>query len=193
LAGGFKMKITVKTIEKVKPADFAKEVLIIFAGFVTLAFLARVTLPLWFTPVPLTGSTLGVFLVASILGCKRATSAVISYIIAGGLGLPVFAYGAFGFAVLAGTTGGYIIGYVFAASVIGFMFDRGWGNTYLKRVLIITIGCSALFITGLIQLSFFVPAGKVLAYGLYPFIPGEIFKICLAASLVGSARKFVGV
>jgi biotin transport system substrate-specific component len=191
LLGGFDMnKTMVKTIGKVKSDSLAKEILVIFAGFVTLAFLARVSLPVY--PIPITLSTLGVYLVGSALGARRAVWAVVVYLIVGGFGAPIFSSCRFGWSFLTGMTGGYLIGYVFCAAFIGYFFDRGL-DSLLKRIAVITGGFVILFTCALIWLGFFVPADKVLAYGLYPFIPGEIFKICLAATLVKPAGKFIKI
>lgn len=185
-------KVTVKTLEKAKSAGLVKEISIVFAGFITLSFLARISLPLPFTPIFITGSTLGVYLVGSVLGARRSVWSVMLYIIAGGFGAPVFSNCRFGWGFLTGMTGGYLIGYVFAAAFIGYFFEKGL-NSIIKRIFVVAVGFMILFACGLIWLSFFVPADKVLPYGLYPFIPGEIFKICLAASLAKPMRKFVKI
>ena len=187
------MNFTSGILSTDKTRAVAKDVAIIFAGFITLAFLARVSLPLPFTPVPITLSTLGVYLLASTLGARRAVWAVAIYIIAGGFGAPIFSNCRFGINFLVGISGGYIIGYGVSAAFIGYMFDKGRVNNTAKSIVILTLGAVILFSCGLIQLSFFVPSGKVLAYGLYPFIPGEVFKICLAASLVKPIRKFIKI
>jgi biotin transport system substrate-specific component len=184
------MNILTKVI-KLDRSTVLKETAVIFAGFVTLAFLARISLPLPFTPIFITGSTLGVYLIGAVLGARRGAIAVTVYLIAGGLGLPIFSGARFGFTFLAGITGGYILGYVFSAAFIGYFFDKGL-NSFFKRVIVLAGGSAVIFAFGLIWLSFYVPAEKVLLYGLYPFIPGEVFKICFAASLVKPARKFIG-
>lgn len=181
-----------KSLVMAKAPDLAKEILVVFAGLVTLAFLARISLPLPFTPIFITGSTLGIYLLGSVLGAKRAIWAVIIYLLAGGFGAPVFSGCRFGWGFLTGITGGYLIGYVFSVAFIGHFFEKSLEG-FFEKILVLAGGCVILFACGLIWLSFFVPAGKILPFGLYPFIFGEIFKICLAATLVKPAKKFIKI
>ena len=148
------------------------------------ALLARVSIPLGFTPVPITGQTLAVLLTGAALGSRRGASSMALYLVAGAL-LPVYAGGGSGL-VWNLASGGYIIGFIPAAYVVGFLCERGWDRR-VWIILAMLAGNIVLYIPGLIQLSFFVPEGKVLELGLYPFIPGDLIKLYIASLTVPTA------
>src|SRR5918998_1391300 len=95
------------------------------AGFVALA--AQVSIPLPFTPVPITGQTFAVVLVGASLGTVRGMSSLMLYVLAGIAGAPIYADGAHGWAQITGATGGYLVGFVVAAALVGWLAERGWG------------------------------------------------------------------
>ena len=106
------------------------------------------------------------------------------YLVAGAW-LPVYAGGGSGF-VWDLASGGYIIGFIPAAYVVGFLCERGWDRR-VWIILAMLAGNIVLYVPGLIQLSFFVPEGKVLELGLYPFIPGDLIKLYIASLTVPTA------
>ncbi|MCM2273155.1 MAG: biotin transporter BioY [candidate division Zixibacteria bacterium] len=167
--------------ELIKPSSRWLEVPILLAFNVLLVACAYIAVPLPFSPVPITGQTFGVLLVAMALGRVRGTGVVLAYLAEGAAGLPVFAGGAAGPQVLFGPTGGYLAGFVAAAFVVGAMAEHGWDRTIFRSIVAMTIGYVVIFTFGLAQLSFFVPVATLLAMGLTPFIPGMIIKIALAA------------
>lgn len=145
---------------------------------------AYVSIPLPWTPVPVTGQTFAVVLLAMSLGRVRALAITAAYLLEGGCGLPVFAGGASGIAALVGPTGGYLVGFLAAAGLVGWLADRGWDRSLGRSILAMTGGHAVIFALGLAQLSLFVPAGAVLASGLYPFLPGTVLKVALASGLL---------
>ena len=150
--------------------------------------MARVSIPLMFTPVPLTGQTLAVLLTGAALGSRRGSIAMAVYLIAGSW-LPIYSGGSMGlFWNLA--SGGYIVGFIPAAYAIGFLCERGWDRKFLV-ILAMLIGNAILYIPGLIQLSFFVPTDTTLELGLYPFIPGDLLKLGIASIIVPTAWGLV--
>ena len=158
---------------------------ILVLGFALVtALLARVSIPLGFTPVPITGQTLAVLLTGAALGSRRGASSMTLYLVAGAW-LPVYAGGGSGF-VWDLASGGYIVGYVPAAYVVGFLCERGWDRR-VQIVLAMLAGNIVLYIPGLIWLAFFVPVGKVLEFGLYPFIPGDLIKLGIASLMLPTA------
>ena len=88
-------------------------------------------------------------------------------------------------------SGGYIIGFVAAAYVVGFLTERGW-HRGTGLIVAMLAGNILLYIPGLIQLAVFVPNDKVMEWGLYPFIAGDLIKLYVAALLVPAAWKLVG-
>lgn len=164
-------------------------VLCVLAGVGLISLLAQVVIPLPWTPVPITGQTFGVALVALSWGRIRGLTTVASYFILGGLGLPLFAKAASGLAV--GPTMGYLVGMVIASFVVGSLADRGWTKTFERSLLAAFAGSLCIFACGLIGLSFFVPKEALLVSGLLPFIPGDILKNTVAALISNRVRKLI--
>ena len=153
-----------------------------------IAIFAQISVPMY--PVPITGQTLALTVVGFALGRKAAVSAVLLYLFEGAIGLPVFANASSGFQTLLGPSGGYLIGFVPTAYVLGYFSDKGILNSFWKSVVVALLATVITFVFGLAQLSLFVPADKVLAFGLYPFIIGGVIKAVLASLLVIPSYKF---
>jgi biotin transport system substrate-specific component len=165
---------------------------LIAAGSALIALSAQVALPLPFSPVPVTGQTFGVLLVASLLGRVRGTAAVLAYLAEGVAGFPVFAGAAAGPAALLGPTGGYLAGFALGAYVCGGLAERGWDRTPLRAAASMILGNLAIFALALPWLARFVGAPNVWALGFWPFLPGDIVKIGLAAALLPLGWKALG-
>jgi biotin transport system substrate-specific component len=165
---------------------------IVLAGSALIALSAQVAIPLPFSPVPITGQTFGVLLVASLLGRSRGAAAALAYLAEGAAGLPVFAGAAAGPAVLLGPTGGYLLGFVPAAALCGALAERGWDRTGLRTAVSMILGNIVILALGLSWLARFVGAPQVLALGFWPFVPGDIVKIGLAAALLPLGWKALG-
>ncbi len=171
--------------------QLAADVLLVLGGSLFTALMARITIPLPFTPVPITGQTLAVLLVGAALGSRRGALSMAAYVLEGALGLPVFAGGTAGLRRLTGPTGGYLIGFIAAAFVTGWLAERGWDRRPLWTALAMLIGNAVIYLFGLPWLAMFLggfagPKGA-LALGLLPFIPGDLLKLALAAFLLPSA------
>jgi len=136
--------------------------------------------------VPISGQTFAVLLAGVLLGSKRGALSQLTYLSAGALGAPVFAGWHGGVAHLMGPTGGYLLGFVAAAFVVGFLAERGWDRRFWTTALAMVIGSTVIYAFGLAWLSHFVPSGSALSVGLYPFIPGDLAKIALATALLPS-------
>lgn len=171
-----------------------RDALLIAGGCLFTALLAQVKIPLGFTPVPITGQTLAVLLVGATLGSWRGGAALLLYLIAG-TWLPFYAGGAAGFV---GTlaSGGYIVGFVPAAFVVGWLCERGWDRKPWI-LLAMLAGNIILYIPGLLWLSrFIVPAwdcDNALACGLYPFILGDLIKLYAASLLLPGGWALVNL
>lgn len=164
--------------------------LVVTASLVTAAC-AQLEIRLPWTPVPLTGQTFAVLLTGAVLGARRAFLAQLLYLAEGAAGLPFFAGGAAGVAKLLGPTGGYLVGFPFAAALTGYLAERGWDRRPFTMFVAMLSGSAIIFALGLAQLSAYVPKGVLLASGLLPFIPGDLLKSGLASGLFPVIWKLV--
>ena len=156
-------------------------VLLVLAGSALIALSAQVAIPLPFSPVPVTGQTFAALLVGAALGATRGSAAVLAYLAEGAAGLPVFAGGLAGPAILLGPTGGYLLGFLPAAWICGALAERGWDRHFLSTLAAMTLGDIAIFAVGVPWLARYVGAENAVAFGLTPFVVGNIAKIVLAA------------
>lgn len=160
-------------------ASLTRDIMLVLAGSWLLALAAQIEIPLW--PVPITGQTLGVLLIAALLGSRRGASSVLVYLGQGALGLPVFAGGSGGLARLAGPTGGYLAGFVATAFVVGWLSERGWDRRLATTALAMIVGNLLIYGFGLPWLAIWVGWPSALSLGLFPFIVGDLLKIALAS------------
>ena len=172
----------------------ARDAVLIVGACLFTALLAQVKIPLGFTPVPITGQTLAVLLVGAALGSRRGAAAMLLYLVAGSW-LPFYAGGASGF-VWSIASGGYIVGFIPAAYVVGWLAERGWDRK--PEILVAMLaGNVILYVPGLLWLSTFAPEGDKLAttleWGLYPFIIGDAIKLAAASLLLPGAWQLVNL
>jgi len=161
---------------------------LIIGGSLLVALSAQVAVGY---PVPITAQTFAVLMLAALLGPRRAALCLLAYIAEGAAGLPVFAQGKAGFAVLRGLTGGYIIGFVPAAYLVGFLARKGWDRRISTTVLAMIFGNVVIYAFGLLWLSALVGFQNALAGGLRPFILADLLKIALAVAVLPSAWKLL--
>jgi len=180
------MKSTVKT-QNFTTQIIVTEFTFLMSAVLMMAALSRVTIPL--IPIPVTGQTLGVLLTGIMLGRKRAVAALITYIVMGLIGFPVFANGTFGLSTLMGPTGGYLLGFIPAAFIMGWLGEKGWYNGIFSSLAAILIGHLVIFTFGLIWLGHFSAWTNVFAAGLLPFLPGAVIKTFVAFALIPIIRK----
>ena len=164
-------------------ATLARDLLLILGFTAVTALSAQIAF--YIGPVPITGQTFAVLLAGALLGSKRGALSQLTYLGLGAMGAPIFAGWMGGPAVLMGPTGGYLIGFVAAAFVVGLLAERGWDRRTWSMALAMLVGNIVIYVFGLPWLSIwlgnFAPKSSVLAVGLYPFIPGDLLKIVLAA------------
>lgn len=154
-------------------------------GFALLTFVgANIYIPL--EPVPVTLQTLFVLLAGAFIGRGRGAASQVLYVGAGALGLPVFVGGAVGPAIIAGPTGGYLVGFVVAPFVVGALIRRT--HTVAGQTLAFLVGTVVIFALGVTHLAVFHTGGMVTAlrFGFLPFIPGAIIKLVAAISIYRS-------
>lgn len=163
------------------PDQLKAHVISFLLGLAMLSALAQLKFTLPWTPVPITGQTFGVALLALLWGSRLSLSVFVGYLGIGFLGAPVFAGGASG--LLLGPTMGYLAGMLVASWVVGKLSDRGWTENFWRALAACYIGSLIIFSCGVIGLSFFIPAEKILVAGVLPFLPGDLLKNTLAAGL----------
>jgi biotin transport system substrate-specific component len=170
--------------------DTAKQVAIVIGASLFVALCARVSVPLPFTPVPLTMQNLAVLLVGLALGSRRGFAALVLYLVEGASGMPVFSpVGAGGLVQLFGVTGGFLLAYPFVAALAGWIFERGKG-TFARAVTAASLAEMVLFAGGILWLAAFTHSLARAAYfGLYGFIFAEVIKIMLAAAIASGWRR----
>ncbi len=147
-------------------------------GFSLLtALMAKIAIPLPFTPVPITGQTFAVLLTGALLGSRLGAATMLAYILEGSVGLPVFARAT-------PASYGYLAGFVAAAFIVGWLAERGWSRDVLRSILAMIAGEVGIYVFGLAWLSRYVGWGQVLALGLFPFLIGDAVKLIAAALIV---------
>jgi len=166
--------------------------LLVVSVSLLVALSAQWAIPLPFTPVPITAQTAIVLLGGMVLGRRLGALAMLLYLGEGALGWPVFAGGRGGFAHLAGPTGGYLLGFVLAAYVTGALAERGWDRRWMTAMGAMAIGQAMIYLAGLAGLLRFVPPERALALGVWPFLPGDLLKIFVAAGILPLARRALG-
>ncbi len=175
-----------------RAASWLRDLSLIIAGSLLVAALAQLTIPLPFTPVPLTGQTFAVLLVGAALGSKRGAASMMLYIIEGTLGLPFFAGGASGWHVLVGATAGYLVGFVGAAYIIGLLAERGLERSVRTSFVPFVIGTLVIYLFGVTWLSIVLGNfSRAIVAGLLPFLIGDAIKLVAAALVLPAAWKLV--
>ncbi|MET4780278.1 biotin transporter BioY [Glaciihabitans sp. UYNi722] len=164
--------------------SIATDAVLVVAGAALTAIAAQLAVPLW--PVPVTGQTLAVLVVGSTLGAVRGSLSMLLYAVLGIVGLPVFSDGSHGLGVVAGPTGGYIIGFIFAAALTGWLAQRSWDHKIFGAIAAFAAGTLVTFAIGLPWLAFTLGLNleQTLEGGLYPFIIGGAVKALLAAGFI---------
>lgn len=176
-------------VDRVVTRTWASDIALVVAGTALVAVLAQVAIPLW--PVPVTGQTLAVLLVGAGLGAVRGAASLSLYALLGAVGLPIYSEASSGWSVLLGPTGGYIIGFIASAAIVGWAAERSWDRGWYKPIITFIGGSLVVFAFGLPwlavslgQLGFPNDLQSVLVAGFYPFIIGGLVKAAIAAALL---------
>jgi biotin transport system substrate-specific component len=173
-----------------RSSSWAKQAAIVVGASFFVALCARVTLPLPFTPVPLTLQNFGVLLVGLTLGARGGFAALVLYLIEGASGLPVFnPTGPGGIAQLLGPTGGYLMAYPLVAGVAGLVLDMG-KRTFARAAISGIVAEVLLFASGIAWLAVMTHSfSQAARFGLYWFVSAEIMKVMFAAALAVRIRR----
>jgi biotin transport system substrate-specific component len=171
-------------LERTFVSEAARQTAIVAGASLFVAICAHITVPLPFTPVPLTVQNFGVLLVGLLLGSRRGFAALALYLAEGAAGLPVFnPTGPGGLAQLLGATGGFLLAYPLVAWVAGYVMEHG-RKTFARAALGGLLGEIVLFISGLTWLTVLThSAAQAIRWGLYWFLFAEIIKVMMAAGI----------
>ncbi len=174
-----------------RAAHAVRDVLLVVGAGGFVGALAQISIHLSFTPVPITGQTLGVLLAGTVLGWRRAAASMALYAIAGVAGVPWFAGGTSGYV---GASFGYIVGFFFAAMACGFLAERGVDRSVLRSVPAMIVGEVIIYAFGLtwLALDLHLGARATLADGFTPFVAGDAIKAAIAAGLLPTAWLLAG-
>jgi biotin transport system substrate-specific component len=169
-----------------------RDAVLILIGVAIVAICAQIYIPI--KPVPFTGQTFGALVVGGALGFRRGGLSLGLYLLLGAVGLPIFAQANSGLDVVRGTSGGYLVGFVLAAAVVGRLAELGWDRHIAGSIGAMLIGSALIYAVGLPWLS--VVGGfsvqDTIAYGLTPFIGWDATKLAVAAGVFPAAWWLVG-
>ena len=173
-----------------RPSGRARSLVLVVAGSIALALSAKFSVPSW--PVPMTMQSLVVVLIGVAYGSRLAGATVLAYLGEGLIGLPVFAGASAGPLYMMGPTGGYLLGFLLAAVVTGWLAERRWDRSPALAAAALTIGHVVLFVPGVIWLAVLIGWPKAVALGVTPFIAGTIVKIALGTALLVGSWSAIG-
>jgi biotin transport system substrate-specific component len=173
------------------PGAWIRDALLVVVAACLVGVLAQVSIRLSFTPVPITGQTLGVLLSGTALGSRRGAAAMALYGIGGVAGIPWFADHAHGYV---GASFGYIVGFVLCAGLCGYLAQRGADRSVRKSVPAMVLGEVAIYVCGVTWLALSMHLGilRALELGFVPFVAGDALKAALAALALPGAWKVIG-
>jgi biotin transport system substrate-specific component len=171
---------------------------VVFSLLVSLS--AQISIPLPFTPVPITMQTLMVLLTGALLGSRLGAITLAAYLAEGLAGLPVFAGGTSawsssripGVPVIMGPSAGYLVGFIFAAGLVGFLAERGWDRRWWSTLLAMVLGNLVIYAFGVGWLSTFLGLNPAFVAGMLPFLPGDALKIVIALIVLPGGWSLVG-
>jgi len=175
--------------QQTRSVEITKQVAVVVSASLFVALCARVTVPLLFTPVPLTLQNFGVLAVGLVLGPRRGFAALSLYLLEGAFGMPVFSLGG-GIAHLFGPTGGFLMAYPAVAFVAGWIYEHG-SRGFLSAALASIAAEVVLFAAGLSWLFVLTHSFSLaIRYGLYWFVFAEIIKVLMAAGVAARWQQW---
>ena len=173
-----------------------KQAALVVLGIAALAVAAKVKVPMWPSPVPITLGTFAVLTIGAAYGARLGLVTILGYMLIGALGYDVFASSSAeknGLAYMMGGTGGYLLGYVLATVALGWAAQRGWDRSVPKMAGAMLIGNALIYVPGVLWLHQFTTGwAQTLDWGLTPYLIGDAMKLALAALLLPAAWALVG-
>jgi len=178
-------------------ALWVKRAVLVIAGIAVLALAAKITVPLPFTPVPLTLGTFAVLTIGAAYGARMGFATILGYMLIGALGFDVFSKSSAelnGWTYMSGSTGGYLLGFVLATVALGYGARRGWDRNVVSMALMMLAGTALIYIPGAAWLMhlYGFDLATAFAKGVQPFLMVDAIKLALAALLVPAVWKLVG-
>ncbi|GAA2025845.1 biotin transporter BioY [Pseudokineococcus marinus] len=176
------------------PGARTRDVALVVGGVLGMALMAQVAVPVPGSPVPITGQTLGLVLVAAALGPVRAVSVMGVYILAALVGLPFYSEASGGYEAVVGATGGYVVGFVPAAYLVGLAARHGADRRFLRALPLFVAGQLVVFAVGVpwLALTTGMSASEALAAGFFPFLLGGAVKAAVAGAVLPGLWRLVG-
>lgn len=180
--------------QRALPRSAVVSLLLMVAAAALTALAAQWYIVLPFTPVPITGQTFAVLLTGAALGWKLGASGQLLYLAVGALGLPVFTEGSGGVEVLTGTTGGYLVGFVFASALIGWMAEHRQDRSFPTMFTAFIAGSAVIYVFGVAGLMIATgwPMAEAVEKGVVPFLLGDIVKATTAGLLLPGCWRLLG-
>ncbi|MHB8378443.1 MAG: biotin transporter BioY [Acidimicrobiales bacterium] len=179
-----------RVLADVVPRTVLADVALVVVAAALVGVLAQVSVHLAHNPVPVTGQTLGVMLAGTALGWRRAGMAMALYLLAGVAGVPWFATHSSGYVT---ATFGYLIGFVVAGSVLGWLASRGTDRTVTRAVASMAVGDVIVFVIGVtwLKVAIHVSLSQAIAFGFTPFLWGEVIKAAISGVALPSSWRLV--
>jgi len=173
-----------------------KQAALVVLGIVALAVAAKIRVPMWPSPVPITMGTFAVLTIGAAYGPRLGLATILGYMAIGALGFDVFASSSAetnGLAYMMGGTGGYLLGYVLATLALGWAARRGLDRSVAGMAAAMLLGNALVYIPGVLWLHQFTSGwAQTLDWGLTPYLIGDAMKLALAAILLPTVWKLVG-
>ncbi len=173
-----------------------KEVALVVVGIALLAVCAKIAVPVWPSPVPVTMGTFAVLGIGASYGPRLGLVTIMGYMIIGMLGFDIFASSSAeknGLEYMMGGTGGYLVGYVLATLALGAFARAGWDRSTFKMIVALLVGNALIYVPGLLWLGTLYGWDKpILEWGLTPFLIGDALKLAIVALLLPIVWKLTG-
>lgn len=185
------MTIPAVVIDRLVRGRVAVNMLLVVGASLLIAISAQVAIPLPFTPVPLTLQPLAVIFAGVALGSRRGAAAAALYLLEGFSGLPVFAQGHGGPAMLFAPTAGFLYSYPFAAWLAGFVSERGWGSSIVRAVSGMLLALGVIYLGGWSWFAAVYNSETAFAMTVAPFVLADIVKVAIGAALLPKAQQLL--
>ena len=174
--------------QRMRSLIIARDVVLVFGFSLLTAIASQIKVEIGL--IPITMQTLVVLLSGALLGSKKGAASQLFYLFGGLAGISWFSRGG-GIAYILSPTFGFIVGFVFAAYLVGWLCEKGFDKKIKTAIIAMFIGNMVLYLPGLFWLAKFIGFNKILAIGFYPFMIGDMLKILLAGLVLPVGWKII--